>query len=226
MIVLQTECASGSARAARLAKPQQQAAMASAELRTLHVANLTRNVRAAHLKEICGASCRPHSACPRSSRSHATPFAPAPRFHPAEFWGPVSRVHLAVDSRAGLPRGFAYVEFSSPADADDCCVNLDGGKLDGNTITLTLTHDDFPSDAPGAGAGAGGGSEHRSAAPAPWGGEDRRSGGGGGGWDRERDAGRDERRREEGGRGGGGGGSGRRSRSRSRSRERGERGRR
>ncbi len=40
-----------------------------------------------------------------------------------------------MDRAVGLSRGFAYVEYETPADAAAAKFNMDGGQLDGNVIT-------------------------------------------------------------------------------------------
>jgi RNA recognition motif-containing protein len=35
-----------------------------------------------------------------------------------------------------LPKGFAYVEFASGADANDAKVHMDGAQLDGNVVAV------------------------------------------------------------------------------------------
>ena len=42
---------------------------------------------------------------------------------------------LAMDRAVGLPRGFAYVEYVTRADAERAKLHMDGGQLDGNVIT-------------------------------------------------------------------------------------------
>ena len=37
--------------------------------------------------------------------------------------------------QVGLSRGFAYVEYESPEDAEEARNNMHGGQLDGNVIT-------------------------------------------------------------------------------------------
>ncbi len=42
---------------------------------------------------------------------------------------------MAMDRVVGLPRGFAYVEYETRADAERAKLHMDGGQLDGNVIT-------------------------------------------------------------------------------------------
>ena len=65
-------------------------------LNVLRVTNLTRQVTAAHLREVFG------------------------------HFGDVARVDLAVDATVGLSRGYAVVELASRADAEAAKASLDG----------------------------------------------------------------------------------------------------
>ncbi len=49
--------------------------------------------------------------------------------------GGVQSCELAMDRVVGLPRGFAYVEYETRADAERAKLHMDGGQLDGNVIT-------------------------------------------------------------------------------------------
>ena len=53
-------------------------------------------------------------------------------------------MHLAVDQRVGLPRGFGYVQYATPEDADEACKSLHHGKIDGNVIQVTFSYDTLP----------------------------------------------------------------------------------
>lgn len=79
-----------------------------AEGTSLHVSNLTRNVKADHLKEIF---------------SH---------------FGLVKNVDLQADRKLNLSKGFAYVEFSSAQDAEKAQAYMDDGQLDGNKLKVTF----------------------------------------------------------------------------------------
>ena len=43
-----------------------------------------------------------------------------------------------MDRVVGLPRGFAYVEYETRADAERAKLHMDGGQLDGNVITCVV----------------------------------------------------------------------------------------
>merc|ERR1719197_2101908 len=77
----------------------------------LSVSNLTRNVNEEHLQEIFG------------------------------LYGKVKETTLAVDKNVGLPKGYAYVEFSSERDAEKAITGLHGGQIDGNVIKVEFQGD-------------------------------------------------------------------------------------
>jgi len=51
----------------------------------------------------------------------------------------VQSCELAMDRVVSLPRGFAYVEYETRADAERAKLHMDGGQLDGNVITCGPT---------------------------------------------------------------------------------------
>ncbi len=71
----------------------------------LHVGRLTRNVTEAHVREIFST------------------------------YGELASVHLAIDERVQLPKGYAVVEFASTEEGEAAKDYMDGGQIDGNTIT-------------------------------------------------------------------------------------------
>lgn len=75
---------------------------------SLHVSNLTRNVKSDHLKEIFG------------------------------YYGTVNSVDLQIDEIAGLSMGYAYVTFEKSKDAEQAVLYLDGGQIDGNVIKVSF----------------------------------------------------------------------------------------
>ena len=84
----------------------------------------------------------------------------------------VTEVSIVTDRATGQPKGFAFVEMGSPAEAEAAIAALDGKPLDGRTIKVSEARER------GSGGGGGGG----------FGG-----GGGGGGRDRDRGGGRGRR---------------------------------
>jgi RNA recognition motif-containing protein len=96
--------------------------------------------------------------------------------------GNVAEVKVVLDRDTGRPRGFAFVEMSTDAEAADAMSKLNGSELQGRSMNIKEAQE----RSGGGGGGRGGG----------WGG----GGGGGGGWGGGGGGG------GRGGRGGGGGG--------------------
>ncbi|MBI2376983.1 MAG: RNA-binding protein [Deltaproteobacteria bacterium] len=94
--------------------------------------------------------------------------------------GDVTDVKVVLDRETGRPRGFAFVEMASDADAGKAIENLNGREVMGRTMNVSEARE---RERGGGGGGGGGGF--------------RRGPGGGGGGDRGMDRGMD--------RGGGGG---------------------
>jgi RNA recognition motif-containing protein len=99
--------------------------------------------------------------------------------------GNVAEVKVVLDRDTGRPRGFAFVEMSTDAEAADAMSKLNGSELQGRSMNIKEAQE----RSGGGGGGRGGG----------WGGGGG-SGGGGGGWGGGGGGG------GRGGRGGGGGG--------------------
>ena len=100
--------------------------------------------------------------------------------------GSVADVKVVLDRDTGRPRGFAFVEMSTDAEATKATEVLNGRDVQGRAISVSEARERTG----GGGGGRGGGGGY--------------GGGGGGGGGRDRDRG--------GGAGGGGGGGGRRGR--------------
>jgi RNA recognition motif-containing protein len=96
----------------------------------------------------------------------------------------VVEVKIVTDRDTGAPRGFAFVEMGSPADAEAAIAALDGKPLDGRNLRVNIAQE-RPRGGGGGGGGFGGGGGGRGGG----------FGGGGGG-----------RGGDRGGRGGRGGG--------------------
>ncbi|MBI4509842.1 MAG: RNA-binding protein [Deltaproteobacteria bacterium] len=105
----------------------------------------------------------------------------------------VVEVKVVTDRDTGQPRGFAFVEMSSPADAESAISSLDGHMLDGRTLKVNMAQE-RPAGGGRGGFGGGGGGGGRGG-----------FGGGGGGGD---GGGRGGRGGFGGGKGGGRGGFG------------------
>jgi RNA recognition motif-containing protein len=91
-------------------------------------------------------------------------------------YGEVVSASVVIDRMSGQSRGFGFVEYATPDEAQRAIDAMNGAELDGRSLNVNVAR---PREGGGGGGGRGGG--------------DRRGGGGGGG-DRDR-----------GGRGGGGG---------------------
>ena len=87
----------------------------------------------------------------------------------------VKEVSVITDRMTGQPRGFAFVEMATQADADAAISALDGRELDGRTLRVSEAR-----ERPGGGGGGGGGG--RGGGRGGFGGGGR--GGGRGGYDR------------------------------------------
>ena len=88
----------------------------------------------------------------------------------------VVEVKIVTDRDTGQPRGFAFVEMSSPADAQAVMAAWDGQQLDGRTLKVNEAQERSGGGGGGGGGGRGGGG----------GGGGRGGGGGGGGGGRDR----------------------------------------
>ena len=88
-------------------------------------------------------------------------------------FGPVERVNIVTDRDSGQPRGFAFVEMTNRADAENAIAQLNGAEMNGRTMNVNEAR---PKPAGGGGGGGGyGGGRGRGG-----------SGGGGGGGGRNR----------------------------------------
>ena len=69
-------------------------------------------------------------------------------------FGTVETVNLVMDRETGRPRGFAFVEMSSDAEASAAVEGLDGADFDGRNIKVNIAR---PREPRGGGGGYGGG---------------------------------------------------------------------
>jgi cold-inducible RNA-binding protein len=83
--------------------------------------------------------------------------------------GQIVDVHIPTDRESGRPRGFAFVEFSSEAEAAEAIKLFDGKELGGRSLKVNAAEDRAP-------RGGGGPRPHRFQGD----GGDRPFGGGGG----------------------------------------------
>lgn len=65
--------------------------------------------------------------------------------------GTVVDVRIITDRETGQPRGFAFVEMSSPAEAEAAMSAMNGQQLDGRTLRVAEAQ-----EKPRTGAGGGG----------------------------------------------------------------------
>jgi RNA recognition motif-containing protein len=91
-------------------------------------------------------------------------------------YGEVVSATLVVDKMSGQSRGFGFVEFATPAEAQKAIDAMSGAELDGRTLNVSVAH-----SARRSGGGGGGGRDRR---PGGGGGGNRHGGGGGGGGSR------------------------------------------
>jgi RNA recognition motif-containing protein len=68
----------------------------------------------------------------------------------------VSEVKIITDRDTGRPRGFAFVEMGSQADADGAVNALNGTELGGRALTVNEAREQAPRRGPGGGGGGGG----------------------------------------------------------------------
>ncbi len=73
--------------------------------------------------------------------------------HFSQFGG-ISEVALPEDKFTGRPRGFAFITFNNPADAQKACEVANGQEFSGRTLKVNLAEDR-------ARTGSGGGSSSR-----------------------------------------------------------------
>lgn len=67
--------------------------------------------------------------------------------------GTVTSVSIVMDRETGRPRGFAFVEMSSDAEAQAAVQALDGQNFDGRNIKVNIAR---PRESRGGGGGGGG----------------------------------------------------------------------
>jgi cold-inducible RNA-binding protein len=99
--------------------------------------------------------------------------------------GVVTNVNLMLDKFTGKSRGFAFVEFTSPEEAQKAVEMFHGKELGGRTLTVNIARprEERPPGGGGGGyrGGGGGGGGYR--------GDRGGEGGGGGGWRGDRGGG-------------------------------------
>jgi RNA recognition motif-containing protein len=71
-----------------------------------------------------------------------------------EAHGDVTSVHMVMDRETGRPRGFAFVEMASEAEANAAVKGMDGANLGGRNLKVNIAR---PREGGGGGFGGGGG---------------------------------------------------------------------
>jgi len=69
----------------------------------------------------------------------------------------VLEVKIVTDRDTGQPRGFAFVEMSSPAEAQEAIAAMDGQQLDGRTLRVNEAQERSGGGGRGGGGRGGGG---------------------------------------------------------------------
>ncbi len=69
----------------------------------------------------------------------------------------VTEVKIITDRDTGRPRGFAFVEMGSQADADGAVNALNGREFGGRALTINEAREQAPRRSGGFGGGGGGG---------------------------------------------------------------------
>jgi cold-inducible RNA-binding protein len=72
--------------------------------------------------------------------------------------GEVVSVNIITDRQTGRPKGFAFVEMSSPEEGDAAKMALNGSELDGRSINVDNAREQERKPGFGGGGGYGGGS--------------------------------------------------------------------
>jgi RNA recognition motif-containing protein len=98
----------------------------------------------------------------------------------------VKEVKVVLDRDTGRPRGFAFVEMTTDAEAAQAIENLNGREIQGRPINVSEARERAPRTGGGGGGGGGGGfgggRGGRDHGEGHGGRGGRRGGGGGGGW--------------------------------------------
>jgi RNA recognition motif-containing protein len=93
----------------------------------------------------------------------------------------VKEVKVVLDRDTGRPRGFAFVEMTTDAEAAQAIETLNGREIQGRPINVSEARERAPRGGGGGGGGFGGGRGGRDHGEGHGRGG-RRGGGGGGGW--------------------------------------------
>jgi RNA recognition motif-containing protein len=101
----------------------------------------------------------------------------------------VTEVKVVLDRDTGRPRGFAFVEMGSDADAGAAIEQLSGRQIQGRPINVSEARERAPRSGGGGGYGAGGGGGYGGGGGGGYGGGGGGRGGGGGGYGEDRGGG-------------------------------------
>jgi len=93
----------------------------------------------------------------------------------------VKEVKVVLDRDTGRPRGFAFVEMTTDAEAAQAIETLNGREIQGRPINVSEARERAPRTGGGGGGGFGGGRGGRDHGEGHGGRGGRRGGGGGGG---------------------------------------------
>ncbi len=74
-----------------------------------------------------------------------------------ERFGPVVEAKVITDRDTGRSRGFGFVTFEAPADADTAMEQMDGQELDGRRVRVNVAEDKRGGGGGRGGRGGGGG---------------------------------------------------------------------
>ncbi len=74
-----------------------------------------------------------------------------------EPFGEITDAVVITDRDTGRSRGFGFVTFSTPDEADTARTSMDGADLDGRKIRVDTANDRPKRGGPGGGGGGGGG---------------------------------------------------------------------
>jgi RNA recognition motif-containing protein len=94
----------------------------------------------------------------------------------------VKEVKVVLDRDTGRPRGFAFVEMTTDAEAAQAIETLNGREIQGRPINVSEARERAPRSGGGGGFGGGGGGRGGRDHGEGHGRGGRRGGGGGGGW--------------------------------------------